>query len=96
MFAPDRQLEISLRTTTAVGRSTRPGAASDDPGHGTLEGGPDAITAAILRYRDAGVTHIVIDPDTVLLDQYLSDLARFAAEIRPHVVPAAESSAVFD
>jgi probable F420-dependent oxidoreductase len=82
-FAPDRPLEISLRITTAIGRPTRPAATSEDPDHGTLEGEPGAIAAAILRYRDAGVTHIVIDPDTDLLAEYLDDLARFAAEIRP-------------
>jgi probable F420-dependent oxidoreductase len=90
-LAPDRRLEISLRVTTAVGRATRPGPTSKNPDYGTLEGEPDAITAAILRYHDAGVTHIVIDPDTNLLDEYLDDLDRFAAEIRPHIVPAGGS-----
>jgi hypothetical protein len=46
--------------------------------------------AAILRYRDAGVTHIVIDPDTNALEQYLDDLERFAAEVRPLVIPQSE------
>jgi probable F420-dependent oxidoreductase len=82
-FAPDRPPEISLRITTAIGRATRPAASSEDPDRGTLEGEPNAITAAILRYRDAGVTHIVIDPDTNLLAEYLDDLDRFASEIRP-------------
>jgi alkanesulfonate monooxygenase SsuD/methylene tetrahydromethanopterin reductase-like flavin-dependent oxidoreductase (luciferase family) len=42
---------------------------------------------AILSYRDAGVTHIVIDPDTDDLEQYLDDLERFAAEVRPLGIP---------
>jgi CO dehydrogenase/acetyl-CoA synthase gamma subunit (corrinoid Fe-S protein) len=41
------------------------------------------IAARILSYRDAGVTHIVIDPDTDSLEQYLDDLERFSAEVRP-------------
>lgn len=90
-FEPDRPLEISLRITTAVGRPTRPAATSENPDHGTLEGEPDAITAAILRYHDAGVTHIVIDPDTELLEEYLDDLDRFASEIRPLIGPAGDS-----
>jgi probable F420-dependent oxidoreductase len=86
-LAPDRPLEISLRIKTAVGRATRPAGTSHDPDHGALEGGPDAIAAAILSYRDAGVTHIVIDPDTDDLEQYLDDLERFAAEVRPLGIP---------
>jgi probable F420-dependent oxidoreductase len=90
-LAPERQLEISLRITTAIGRATRPAATSLNPDHGTLEGEPDAIAEAILRYRDAGVTHIVVAPDTDVLDEYLDDLDRFAEEIRPHVVSAGGS-----
>jgi alkanesulfonate monooxygenase SsuD/methylene tetrahydromethanopterin reductase-like flavin-dependent oxidoreductase (luciferase family) len=61
------------------------------PDHGALEGEPDVMTAAILSYRDAGVTHIVIDPDTNVLEQYLDDLERFAAAVRPLVTsPGAE------
>jgi hypothetical protein len=49
------------------------------------------MTAAILSYRDAAATHIVIDPDTNVLEQYLDDLERFAAEVRPLVAsPGAE------
>jgi hypothetical protein len=43
-----------------------------------------------LSYRDAGVTHIVIDPDTNALAQYLDDLERFAAEVRPLVTSRSE------
>jgi alkanesulfonate monooxygenase SsuD/methylene tetrahydromethanopterin reductase-like flavin-dependent oxidoreductase (luciferase family) len=86
-LAPDRPLEISLRIKTAVGRATRPAGTSHDPDHGALERGVDAIAAAILSYRDAGVTHIVIDPDTDDLEQYLDDLERFAAEVRPLGIP---------
>jgi probable F420-dependent oxidoreductase len=82
-FSPDRRVEISLRIKTAVGRVARPSGASEDPHHGVLEGEPDAIAVTILRYRDAGVTHIVIDPDTSDLEQYLEDLETFAAEVRP-------------
>jgi alkanesulfonate monooxygenase SsuD/methylene tetrahydromethanopterin reductase-like flavin-dependent oxidoreductase (luciferase family) len=89
-FSPDRPVDISLRIKTAIGRATRPAPTSEDPGHGALEGEPDAIAAAILRYRDAGVTHIVIDPDTNALAQYLDDLERFAAEVRPLVSPRSE------
>jgi probable F420-dependent oxidoreductase len=84
-LAPDRPLEISLRIKTAIGRATRPPGTSEDPDHGALEGEPDAIAARILSYRDAGVTHIVIDPDTDTLEQYLDDLERFSAEVRPLV-----------
>jgi alkanesulfonate monooxygenase SsuD/methylene tetrahydromethanopterin reductase-like flavin-dependent oxidoreductase (luciferase family) len=89
-FSPDRPVDISLRVRTAIGRATRPAPTSEDPGHGALEGEPDAIAAAILRYRDAGVTHIVIDPDTNALEQYLDDLETFAAEVRPLVIPQSE------
>jgi probable F420-dependent oxidoreductase len=90
-FSPDRPVEISLRIKTAIGRTTRPAPTSEDPDHGALEGEPDAIAARILSYRDAGVTHIVIDPDTNSLEQYLDDLERFAAEVRPLVTsPGAE------
>jgi alkanesulfonate monooxygenase SsuD/methylene tetrahydromethanopterin reductase-like flavin-dependent oxidoreductase (luciferase family) len=92
-WRPSRQRDHSrsLRITTAIGRATRPAALPEDPDHGTVEGEPDAITEAILRYRDAGVTHIVINSDTDLLDEYLDDLDRFAAEIRPHIPPAGGS-----
>jgi hypothetical protein len=90
-FSPDRPVDISLRIKTAIGRASRPAPTSADPEHGALEGEPDVMTAAILSYRDAGVTHIVIDPDTNVLEQYLDDLERFAAEVRPLVTsPGAE------
>ncbi len=90
-FSPDRPVDISLRIKTAIGRATRPAPISADSDHGALEGEPDVMTAAILSYRDAGVTHIVIDPDTNVLEQYLDDLERFAAEVRPLVTsPGAE------
>jgi hypothetical protein len=77
-----------------VGRVTRPAGTTHDPDRGALEGGPDAIAAAILSYRDAGVTHIVIDPDTDDLEQYLDDLERFAAEVRPLAIPTLGGRAV--
>jgi alkanesulfonate monooxygenase SsuD/methylene tetrahydromethanopterin reductase-like flavin-dependent oxidoreductase (luciferase family) len=89
-LAPSRSIEISLRIKTAIGRATRPARNRNDPDHGALEGDPDAIAAAILRYRDAGATHIVIDPDTNNLEQYLDDLERFAAEVRPLAIPRNE------
>jgi hypothetical protein len=90
-FSPDRPVDISLRIRTAIGRATRPAPTSADPDRGALEGEPDVMTAAILSYRDAGVTHIVIDPDTNVLEQYLDDLERYAAEVRPLVTsPGAE------
>jgi alkanesulfonate monooxygenase SsuD/methylene tetrahydromethanopterin reductase-like flavin-dependent oxidoreductase (luciferase family) len=83
--------KAGLPTRACGARALRRAARFADGWH-TLDASPKKIrdAAAILRYRDARVTHIVIDPDTNALEQYLDDLERFAAEVRPLVIPQSE------
>jgi probable F420-dependent oxidoreductase len=81
-LAPDRDLEVSLRIGVALGRRRLAPANERAASRVVLEGEPAEIAARLAEYADAGVDHLVIDPETKDLGQFLADLERFAAEVR--------------
>ena len=69
---------VSLRLQTRVGGTVdnaEPGAA--------LHGDAEAIIEQINRYADAGIPHLVIEPVSSNLHDFLEQLERFAKEIAP-------------
>src|SRR4051794_1284587 len=62
--APGRDLEISLRIGIALGRHRLPPANERAAGRTMLEGDADAVAARIAEYAEAGVDHLVLEPDT--------------------------------
>ena len=69
--------EISMRTITRVGpsREVAPG--------GGLQGDIAAIVNEIQRYADAGVQHLVIEPVSSDLDDFIEQITRFARDVVP-------------
>lgn len=69
---------VSLRLQTRVGRTVT------DAAPGTvLHGDTGAIIEHINRYADAGIPHLVIEPISSNLQDFLEQLERFAREIAP-------------
>jgi probable F420-dependent oxidoreductase len=83
--APARRIEISLRIRLALGRARTPPANARAAGGAVLEGEPQALVPLLHEYDDAGVEHLVIEPEATELPQFLEDLERFAAELHPHL-----------
>jgi probable F420-dependent oxidoreductase len=81
-LAPDRELEVSLRIGVALGRGRLPPANERAAARVVLEGEPEQLAARLAEYRDAGLDHLIIEPETKDLAQFLADLERFAAEVR--------------
>jgi probable F420-dependent oxidoreductase len=81
-LAPERDLEISLRIGLALGRSRLPPANERAASRAVLEGDPDELAGRLAEYADAGLDHLIIEPETKGLGQFLEDLERFAAEVR--------------
>ena len=79
-FGPPAQFEVSLRVLTRVGSRLPDG----DPDT-SLQGDADAILHKIQDYCEAGVDRIVIEPVSSDVDGFLSQLARFADKITPHI-----------
>jgi alkanesulfonate monooxygenase SsuD/methylene tetrahydromethanopterin reductase-like flavin-dependent oxidoreductase (luciferase family) len=86
-FGRKAQFEVSLRLVTRVGAPI-----PDSEPETTLQGDADAILRKIKHYREAGVDRIVIEPVATDLDDFLRQLAQFAAEIMPHLTSAPSSS----
>jgi probable F420-dependent oxidoreductase len=87
-LAPERDLEVSLRIGVALGRPRLPPANERAASRAVLEGEPGEIAARLSEYADAGLDHLVIEPETKDLGQFLADLERFAAEVTSHERPA--------
>jgi hypothetical protein len=74
---------VSLRVQTRVGGTVdeaQPGA--------TLHGDAGEIIEQAKRYDAAGVQHLVIEPFSSNLQDFLEQLERFAGEIAPGVAVA--------
>ena len=78
------EFEVSMRLLMRIG-SPIP---NSDP-ETTLQGDADAILHRVQLYSEAGVDRIVIEPMSTELDDFLRQLARFAAEITPHITRVA-------
>jgi probable F420-dependent oxidoreductase len=72
--------EMSLRVQTRVGRTVD----GDEP-RATLHGDADEIIEQVKLYAGAGVHHLVIEPVSNNLDDFLEQLDRFAIEVAPQV-----------
>ena len=70
--------EISMRTITRVGDSVR-----DLVPGGGLQGDIAAIVNEIRRYADAGVQHLVIEPVSSDLDDFIEQITQFARDVVP-------------
>jgi probable F420-dependent oxidoreductase len=81
-LAPERDLEISLRIGLALGRARLPPANERGASRTMLEGEPAELAERLAEYADAGLDHLIIEPDTKDLGEFLGDLERFAAEVR--------------
>jgi len=68
--------EVSLRTITRVG-----GAVHDVAPGSALQGGTAAIMTQIDRYAAAGVKHLVIEPLSNDLDDFIEQITRFARDV---------------
>jgi probable F420-dependent oxidoreductase len=81
--------EISMRTMTRVG-----GAIDDAEPETVLHGDPAEIVQQIERYAAAGVQHLIIEPVSSDLDDFLDQINRFAhdaiAPTGPQPAPAKE------
>jgi probable F420-dependent oxidoreductase len=75
--------EISMRTITRVGETVR----DADPGTG-LQGDTAAIVEEIQRYAAAGVEHLVIEPISNDLNDFIDQITRFARDVAPHSTTA--------
>jgi probable F420-dependent oxidoreductase len=68
--------EISMRTMTRVG-----GAIDDAAPETVLHGDPAEVVRQIERYADAGVQHLIIEPVSSDLDDFLDQITRFAHDV---------------
>jgi probable F420-dependent oxidoreductase len=68
--------EISMRTMTRVG-----GAIDDAAPDTVLHGDPAEVVRQIERYADAGVQHLIIEPVSRDLDDFLDQINRFAHDV---------------
>jgi probable F420-dependent oxidoreductase len=68
--------EISMRTTTRVGETVQ-----DADGGTGLQGDTAAIVEEIQRYAAAGVQHLVIEPISSDLDDFIDQMTRFARDV---------------
>ena len=73
--------EISMRTITRVGDPVRDLA----PGGG-LQGDIASIVNEIQRYADAGVEHLVIEPVSSDLDDFIEQMTQFARDVVPRAM----------
>jgi len=78
-FGRADHFEISMRTMTRVGRAID----NVDPDT-VLHGDPAAIMSQIDRYAAAGVQHLIIEPASSDLDDFLDQITRFANDVVPH------------
>jgi probable F420-dependent oxidoreductase len=74
---------VSLRLQTRVG-----GTVDDAQPEATLHGDPGEIIEQVNRYAAIGVHHLVIEPFSSKLQDFLEQLERFAREIAPEVATA--------
>ena len=75
-FGHADRFEISMRTMTRVG-----GAIDDAEPVTVLHGDPGAIVQQIERYAAAGVQHLIIEPVSSDLDDFLDQITRFAHDV---------------
>jgi probable F420-dependent oxidoreductase len=75
-FGHADRFEISMRTMTRVG-----GAIDDADPETVLYGDPAAIVAQIDHYAAAGVQHLIIEPISSDLDDFLDQITRFARDV---------------
>jgi probable F420-dependent oxidoreductase len=71
--------EISLRTMTRVGDAIH-----DVDSEMVLHGDPAAIVQQVERHAAAGVQHLIIEPVSSDLDDFLDQITRFALDVVPH------------
>jgi probable F420-dependent oxidoreductase len=62
--------DISLRITTALGQIERP--------YPVIQGSGDQILDAVERYRQAGVTHLVLEPAAETTDDFVAQIRALA------------------
>jgi probable F420-dependent oxidoreductase len=74
-FGHRPQFEISLR----IGMRVTSGSETT----GALHGTPEKIIAKIRSYEQAGVQHLVIDPDSNNVGDFIKQLQSFATEVKP-------------
>ena len=72
--------ELSLRVQTRVG-----GTVDDAQPEATLQGDLGEIIEQVHRYAEVGVHHLVIEPFSSNLPDFLEQLERFAGEIAPAI-----------
>jgi len=72
--------EVSLRVQTRVG-----GTVDDAQPEATLRGDLGEIIEQVHRYAEVGVQHLVIEPFSSNLPDFLEQLERFAGEIAPAI-----------
>jgi probable F420-dependent oxidoreductase len=70
--------EISMRTMTRVGETVQ-----DADGGTGLQGDTAAIVEEIQRYAAAGVQHLVIEPISSDLNDFIDQMTRFAHDVMP-------------
>jgi alkanesulfonate monooxygenase SsuD/methylene tetrahydromethanopterin reductase-like flavin-dependent oxidoreductase (luciferase family) len=75
-FGHGDRFEISMRTKTRVG-----GGLDDVDPQTALHGDPTAIVQQVERYVTAGVHHLVIEPVSSDLDDFLDQITRFALDV---------------
>jgi hypothetical protein len=69
---------LSLRVQTRVG-----GTVADAQPEATLHGDAGAIVEQVNRYAAAGVQHLVVEPVSNDLQDFLDQTERFAKEVMP-------------
>ncbi len=82
-LANGRQVVGSLRINTAIGRTLPEVRTASGQVQETLSGSVDEVVARIKEYQAAGLSYLVTQFGTSDLETYLSDMRRFAAEVRP-------------
>jgi alkanesulfonate monooxygenase SsuD/methylene tetrahydromethanopterin reductase-like flavin-dependent oxidoreductase (luciferase family) len=79
----NEDFSVALRLQTRVG-----GTVDDAQPGSTLQGDPGEIIKQVNRYAAVGVHHLVIEPFSSKLQDFLEQLERFAREIAPEVATA--------
>jgi alkanesulfonate monooxygenase SsuD/methylene tetrahydromethanopterin reductase-like flavin-dependent oxidoreductase (luciferase family) len=84
-MADGRTVVGSLRTRIAVGRVLPEAKTAAGAIMHTLSGEPEQIALGIKAYADAGLDHLVAHFGDNSRDSILTDMRRFAEEVRPHL-----------
>ena len=75
-FGHNDHFEVSMRTKTRVG-----GAIDDVDPDTVLQGDPAAIVGQLERFAEAGLQHLIIEPVSNEVDDFVDQITRFARSV---------------